>query len=111
MRHIGPTKAAVALGSVIGLWHLIWVTLVAVGWAKPVMDFVLNLHFIKLSYALAPFAAGTAAELVVLTFAVGAGFGFIFAVVWNWLASETAPNWARDSRPVSRSAAAGLGDR
>lgn len=49
------------------------------------MDFVLRLHFIQLQYALAPFAPGTAAALVALTFCVGAFFGILFALVWNWL--------------------------
>ena len=101
MRRISPIKAAVAVGAVIGLWHLMWVTLVGLGWAKPVLDFVLRLHFIKLDYALAPYAATTAGELVILAFVIGALFGFLFAIVWNWLTIETAPAWARDSKPLS----------
>lgn len=88
MRHISPAKSGIAVGAVFGLWHLIWVTLVAIGWAKPFMDFVLKLHFVQLNYALAPFALGTAATLVVLTFCVGAFFGIVFALVWNWLAGR-----------------------
>jgi hypothetical protein len=90
MRHISPAKAAISVGTVIGLYHLMWVTIVALGWAKPVLDFILRLHFIDLNVAIAPFAVGTAAELVVLTFALGALFGFVFALVWNWLGSEAA---------------------
>lgn len=97
MRHLSPTKSAIALGSVIGLWHLIWVTLVGIGWAKPVMDFILRLHFINLQYSLAPYAAATAALLVVLTFTIGALFGAVFAFVWNWLSVESGPTWARDT--------------
>jgi hypothetical protein len=90
MRHVNPAKAAIAVGAVIGLYHLTWVTIVALGWAKPVLDFILQLHFIELNVAIAPFALGKAAALVVLTFALGALFGFIFALVWNWLGGETA---------------------
>jgi hypothetical protein len=88
MRHIHPNKAAIAVGSVIGLWHLLWALLVAIGWAKPLMDFVLGLHFIRLDYDIAPFALGTAAALVAVTFAVGYAFGLVFALVWNWLAGS-----------------------
>jgi hypothetical protein len=98
MRHISPIKTAAAVGTVMGLWHAIWVTLVGLGWARSVMDFVLQLHFIKLDYALAPYAATTAGALILLTFAVGAAFGFLFAVIWNWLTFETAPVWAHDVR-------------
>ena len=85
MRHLNPSKAAISVGTVVGAWHLVWVTLVAIGVAKAVMDFVLKLHFIELDYTLAPFALLTAAMLVGLTFAIGALFGLLFALVWNWL--------------------------
>ena len=98
MRHINPNKAAIAVGSDVGLWHLVWVTLVGIGWAKPVMDFILRLHFMELQYALAPYSAMTAATLVLLTFTIGAMFGLVFAVVWNWLSVGSAPTWARDTK-------------
>jgi hypothetical protein len=85
MRHISPTKAGLSVGAVIGLWHLVWVSLVAAGWAKPFMDFILQMHFIELQYELAPFMLGTAGLLVAITFAVGFLFGSVFAAVWNWL--------------------------
>lgn len=102
MRHINPTKAAIAVGSVVGLWHLMWVTLVGIGWAKPVMDFILQLHFIQLKYELAAYSTTTAMTLVLLTFTIGALFGLIFALIWNWLTFETAPDWARDSKAVGQ---------
>ena len=86
MRHIHPNKAATAVGAVVGLSHFAWALLVAAGWAKPLMDFVLGLHFIRLDYAIAPFDLGTAAALVAVTFAVGYLFGLVFALVWNRLA-------------------------
>ena len=89
MRHILPFKAGISVGAVLGLLHIAWVSMVAVGWAKPAMDFVLRLHFIQLQYELAPFAAGTAAALVALTFGVGFVIGLVFAVVWNWVAGAS----------------------
>lgn len=98
MRHLNPAKAAISVGAVFGLWHFMWVVLVATGAAKPVMDFVLGLHFIQFDYTLAPFAVSTAATLIGLTFAIGALLGLVFALVWNWLswrpAAETAGNRA-----------------
>lgn len=110
MRHISPTKTAIAVGTVIGLWHVIWVTLVGVGWAKAVMDFVLQLHFIKLQYELAPYAATTAGGLVLLTFAVGASFGLVFALIWNWLTFETAPTWGKDFKSLDPSSVVSTAD-
>lgn len=95
MRHINPGKAGLSVGSVVALWHLIWVVFVAVGFARPIMDFVLKLHFIRLQYELAPFVFSTAVMLIALTFSVGLIFGLAFALIWNWLAFESAPEWAR----------------
>ena len=94
MRRINPAKAALAVGIVIGLYHLSWVGLVAAGLAKPFMDFVLKLHFIQLDYVMAPFDPATGAMLVALTFTIGALFGLVFAVVWNWLAATPATQTA-----------------
>jgi hypothetical protein len=90
MRHIHPFKAGVSVGIVIALWHACWVLLVGLGWAKPILDFVLKLHFIQLQYQLEPYSAVTATMLIALTFAIGMLFGLIFAVVWNWLGAAPA---------------------
>lgn len=105
MKRISPVKAALSVGLVLGLYHFSWVALVALGVAKPVMNFVLKLHFIQMRYDIAPFSTSTAASLVVLTFAIGAAFGLIFAIVWNWLTSrtETPPRLARTpTTPAAR---------
>jgi hypothetical protein len=102
MKRIGPTTAALSVGLVLGSYHLCWVTLVALGVARPVMDFVLKLHFIKMSYDIAPFSVSTAASLVALTFAIGAAVGLIFALVWNWLTNQPATR-AREA-PFPRTA-------
>lgn len=90
MKRISPTKAALSVGLVLGLYHFTWVALVALGIAKPVMDFVLKLHFIQMSYDVAPFSVSTASSLVALTFAIGAAIGLIFSLVWNWLTNRSA---------------------
>lgn len=85
MRYINPFKAGAAVGIVVGLWHAAWVTLVGLGYAKPVLDFVLRLHFIQLQYQLEPYAAFTAGMLIAVTFTIGVLFGIAFALIWNWL--------------------------
>ena len=91
MRHINPVKAAISVGAVIGAYHFAWAALVASGVAKAVLDFILRLHFLQIDYELVPFSVSTAAALVGLTFAIGAAFGFVFALVWNWLAGRGEP--------------------
>ncbi len=76
-------KAGLALGIVMGGWHLCWSILVAVGWAQPLIDFVFWMHFIKPIYVIEPFALARAAILIGVTSGVGFVIGSVFALVWN----------------------------
>lgn len=88
MRQINPAKSAFSVGGVVALYHAAWSGLVAAGWAKPVLDFILQLHFLQFNYELMPFSLTFAAALVALTFAVGAVFGLVFSLIWNWLSAS-----------------------
>ncbi len=84
MTRIDPIKSGLALAAVMGLWHLTWSLLVAVGWAQPVIDFVFWMHFIKPVYVVQAFNPTTAAILIVVTALIGFAIGVIFAFLWNW---------------------------
>jgi len=99
MKRISPIKAALSVGIVIGLYHWMWVVLVATGTAQTVLNFILRLHFIELDIQMAPYDAMTGMMLVGITFAIGAVFGLLFALVWNWLAGK-----ASVSQPMRRTA-------
>jgi hypothetical protein len=80
---ISANKAGLVLGAVLGLYHLVWAVLIALGWAQPVIDFVLWLHMIKPFIVVEPFSLGRAAGLVVVTAGIGYVIGWIFALLWN----------------------------
>jgi hypothetical protein len=103
MRHISIGKAAVSVGTVLAAWHTMWVTLVGVGWAGSVLNFILELHFLKVRVEVAPYSAFTAFALVATTFCIGALLGAIFAIVWNWLTFADEPEWARDTKRAAPS--------
>ena len=97
---ISRLRTGVALGALIGLWHAAWSTLVAIGWAQPVLDFILRLHFIKVAVVIQPFDIGLGASLVAITTAVGFVVGVVFAALWNWT-QRGAPDARRTARPAT----------
>ncbi len=83
MHHINKRKAGLALGSITGGFHLVWSILVALGWAKPLIDFILGLHMIKVPFTIQPFNAGLALALIVVTAIIGYTVGYLFSFAWN----------------------------
>lgn len=84
MRHLSPTKTALAVGVFLGGWHVIWSLFVALNWAQALYDFILWAHMIHLRLTVGPFDLVAATTLVVVTFLLGCVMGYVFALVWNW---------------------------
>lgn len=85
MQQLNKRAAGLALGGLVALAHLAWLVLVVLGWAKPLLDFILMLHHISFSFEMLPFAIWPALGLLVCTFVVGYVFGWVFAALWNRL--------------------------
>ena len=83
MHHINPSKAGVALGVLLGGFHLVWAVLVALGVAQAIYDFILWAHMVHLTFTVGPFDMGAAVTLVLMTTVIGYVLGYCFAVVWN----------------------------
>lgn len=77
------------MGSFLGIWHLVWSLLVAVGLAQWLMDWVFRLHFIQPPYKLTEFKPALAVLLIVVSSAFGYLMGWVLAAIWNWLHAET----------------------
>ncbi|MFA6522367.1 MAG: hypothetical protein WCT24_02115 [Patescibacteria group bacterium] len=71
---------ALALGATLAFIHLAWLILVATKLAAPLMDFILGLHHMELEYTMLDFDLGKAVLLLVITFAIGYGIGWIFSL-------------------------------
>ncbi len=84
MQPLSKNSVGLALGLLMGLGHLGWAILVVLGWAKPLLDWVLSLHFMSFSYVMTPFSFVTALGLVVFTFICGYVVGWVLAALWNF---------------------------
>ena len=59
--------------------HFIWIVLIILGWAQPLMDFIFKLHMLNSPFQVQPFDWMLALGLLILTFAVGAFGGLIIS--------------------------------
>jgi hypothetical protein len=82
---INPLKVGFAFGFLLAVWHACWALLVAMGWAQPVLDFILWAHFLKLTVQVQPFDTHQASLLVGATAILGFLMGVIIALAWNAL--------------------------
>lgn len=80
---LNPSKVALTLGVLFGGFHLGWSVLVALNLAQGLLDFIFGLHMLANPYQVTGFDITKALTLVVITFAVGYGVGYVFASVWN----------------------------
>ena len=58
-------KVGLIFGSFLGLFHLVWVFFVVIGFAQPFLDFVFNIHLLYNPLLVAPFSFGRAIILIV----------------------------------------------
>lgn len=76
-------QTGLIVGTLFGLCHLLWSILVATTLAQKLLDFILKLHFLNSPFQVQAFNIGTAALLVVITFAVGFVVGMVLAFLCN----------------------------
>ena len=83
MQQVKPHNTGLVFGGVLALWHLAWSLLVMLGLAKPLLDFIMALHFLNVQYSINPFSLGNAILLVVVTGIIGYVVGFVVGWLWN----------------------------
>ncbi|MBI2631012.1 hypothetical protein HYW73_02245 [Candidatus Nomurabacteria bacterium] len=76
-------KTGLALGSFAALVHVVWVLLVALGWAQPWMNFVYGMHLLNNPFVIMPFDLTRAVSVVIIAFIMGNIVGNVFAWIWN----------------------------
>ena len=80
---LNPSKVALTAGFVLSGWHVVWLLLIVLGFAQPLLDFIFWAHHLNNPYTVASFEITRAILLVVITFAVGYTVGFVASNVWN----------------------------
>lgn len=81
---LSKTRCGLMFGVLMAACHLGWLVLVITGIAKIVLDWVLEMHLLTLTYSILDFNYLSALILLIMTFVVGYVFGFVFAAILNW---------------------------
>lgn len=76
-------KVGLIVGVFMGLLHLTWSILVAIGLAQAFMNWIYSLHFLTNPFRITIFNPMTAIILLIVTFVFGYIFGYVFAGLWD----------------------------
>jgi hypothetical protein len=85
MHKLNRSSVALSLGAFVGVMHLLWSAVVALGFAQTWLDFIYRVHFVNNPFTVTAFSIENAVVLVAVTTIVGYIVGWIFAEVWNRL--------------------------
>lgn len=85
---VNKNRVGLFFGTIYGLCHLLWVLLLTLGLAQPMMDWLISMHFLNVTYTLNEVMAGKAILGIVMALVWGYIDGFILAALWNWIVGE-----------------------
>lgn len=80
---LDPHKAGLSVGLFVGVVHTVWAILVALGWAKTLMNWSMNWHMVESSWSVKAFDLTSALTLIIVGVLVGYVLGFAFSTIWN----------------------------
>ena len=85
---INPIDAGLVGSITMILIHLAWLALVLVNLAKPLLDYLLWLHFIQPVFEVQAFDIYRALNLIIIVACIGFVVGYLFAKAFNLLAVD-----------------------
>lgn len=82
-------KSALIGGLSLASLHLVWILIVALGFAQKLLDWIFKLHMLSSPFQVQPFNLAFAATLLLITFLVGCFYGVVFELIRNLLKQST----------------------
>jgi hypothetical protein len=77
-------KLGLTVGIFFGAAHLLWAICILIGIAKPLLDWVLSMHFVSFIWGVTAFSVLNALILVVVTFVCGFILGWLLGWIYSW---------------------------
>jgi hypothetical protein len=84
---ISKNRAGLAVGLFVAIIHAIWALVIAIApeAMQKGLNWIFPMHFINNVFQVIDFNLANAIILVVMAFVGGYIFGWLFAVIWDWL--------------------------
>lgn len=76
-------ETGMVLGAMMALVHAVWAIMVWLGVGQGYLDWIFTLHSLDNPFTVLQFDLVRSLTLIVVTFVVGYGVGWIFANIWN----------------------------
>jgi len=80
---INKNKIGLTFGFLTCFFHLMWSILVLFGIGQVFLDFIFNIHMLRVPIVVMPFNLIKSLTLIIVTFLVGYVFGWLMAFFWN----------------------------
>jgi hypothetical protein len=81
-------RLGLTFGIFLAFWHLVWAICIAIGIAKPFMDWILAMHMMTWSWNVLPFNIVYTIVLLVVTFVCGFVIGWLGTWVYGWFGKK-----------------------
>lgn len=85
---IKPKQLGLTLGIFFAVIHAIWALIVGLGYGQKFLSWIMSMHFMGAPMMIGGFTFGKAFVLIAVTFIAGYIFGWLFAVIWNWVSKK-----------------------
>ena len=87
---MSKNRVGLAVGLFVALLHALWALIVWImpNAAQSYLNFIFPLHFIGNVFSILTFSLANAIILVLMAFVGGYIFGWVFAVIWDWLVTK-----------------------
>lgn len=85
---LNKNKTGLVLGILFAICHLLWSLAVLAGVAQKFLTWIFSMHMLNNVFTVTSFNAVNALVLLVVTFITGYVTGWVFALLWNWIAKK-----------------------
>lgn len=92
IQKLNEKHMALTVGAFAAIVNAAWAIIVMVGSGQMFVDWMKGVHFMTSGITVTAFSAIGAAMLIVVAFIFGAILGWLFAALWNWIATQ---KWAK----------------